>query len=112
MATKWKDLKHKASTETRARVSREALAEHAELERIKYKSDAFEAIHSTVAAMHKAGIIDKETMRTFNESCLTVPDSMEPAQCVQDPPSHEATSQTKSLFKPAAGRLTKEKKRI
>ena len=72
MATKWKDLKHKASTETRERVSREALAEHAELERIKYKSDAFEAIHSTVAAMHKAGIIDKETMRNFDESCLAV----------------------------------------
>lgn len=72
MATKWKDLKHKASTETRERVSREALAEHVELERIKYKSDAFEAIHSTVAAMHKAGTIDKETMRTFDESCLTV----------------------------------------
>ena len=34
MATKWKDLKHKASPETRERVKREALAEYAELERI------------------------------------------------------------------------------
>ncbi len=48
--------------------------------RPKYKSDAFKAIHITVAGMDKAGTIDKETMRTFDESCLTVPDSMEPAQ--------------------------------
>ena len=34
MATKWKDLKHKASPETRERVKREALAEYAEMERI------------------------------------------------------------------------------
>jgi hypothetical protein len=34
MATKWKDLKHKASAETRARVKTEALAEYAEMERI------------------------------------------------------------------------------
>lgn len=48
--------------------------------RHKYKSDAFEAIHSTVAGMYKAGTVDKETMRSFDESCLTVPDSIEPAQ--------------------------------
>jgi putative transcriptional regulator len=46
----------------------------------KYKSDAYEAIHSTVAGMYQAGTIDKETMRSFDDSCLTVPDSMEPAQ--------------------------------
>lgn len=34
MATKWKDLKHKASPETREKVKREALAEYAEMERI------------------------------------------------------------------------------
>jgi hypothetical protein len=34
MTTKWKDLKHKASPETRERIKREALAEYAELERI------------------------------------------------------------------------------
>jgi len=46
----------------------------------KYKSDAFEAIHSVVAGMDRAGTIDKATMRTFDESCLAVPDSIEPAQ--------------------------------
>ena len=37
----------------------------------KYKSDAFEAIHSAAAGMYRAGTIDKETMRGFDESCLT-----------------------------------------
>ena len=46
--------------------------------RSKFKSDAFEAIHSSAKAMHDAGIIDKATMRTFDESCLTVPGEMAP----------------------------------
>lgn len=40
----------------------------------KYKSDAFEAIHSAVTGMHKAGTIDKTTMRHFDETCLAVPE--------------------------------------
>ena len=44
----------------------------------KYKSDAFEAIHSAVSGMHRAGTIDKATMREFDESCLSVPTEMEP----------------------------------
>jgi putative transcriptional regulator len=39
----------------------------------KYKSDAFEAIHSDVSGMYRAGTIDKATMRSFDESCLAVP---------------------------------------
>jgi len=44
----------------------------------KYKSDAFEAIHSAVSGMHRAGTIDKATMREFDESCLAAPAPMEP----------------------------------
>ena len=44
----------------------------------KYKSDAFEAIHSTVAGMYRAGTIDKATMREFDASCLAVPAPKEP----------------------------------
>ena len=44
----------------------------------KYKSDAFEAIHSSVTGMYRAGTIDKATMRQFDESCLSVPAAMEP----------------------------------
>ena len=49
----------------------------------KYKSDAFEAIHSTAVAFHSVGVIDKATMRQFDESCLTVPPSIKPAQIKQ-----------------------------
>ena len=47
--------------------------------RRKYKSDAFEAIHSNVSGMYRAGTVDKETMREFDEACLMVPDTIEPA---------------------------------
>lgn len=39
----------------------------------KFKSDAFESIHSTAEAFHSVGVIDKATMRHFDESCLTTP---------------------------------------
>ena len=45
-----------------------------------YKSDAFEAIHSSASALHKIGAIDKTTMRSFDTSCLTVPVETEPEQ--------------------------------
>ncbi|RWO01640.1 MAG: DNA-binding transcriptional regulator [Mesorhizobium sp.] len=44
----------------------------------KYKSDAFEAIHSSASALYKVGAIDKATMRSFDASCLTVPPAIEP----------------------------------
>jgi putative transcriptional regulator len=49
----------------------------------KYKSDAFEAIHSTVEGMYRAGTIDKTTMRDFDEACLAVPSEIEPAKIKQ-----------------------------
>jgi putative transcriptional regulator len=39
----------------------------------KYKSDAFEAIHTSAGALYKVGAIDKTTMRSFDDSCLTMP---------------------------------------
>ncbi len=36
-----------------------------------YKSDAFEAIHGSVSALHRVGAIDKATMRDFDEACLS-----------------------------------------
>lgn len=46
--------------------------------RNKFKSDAFEAIHSSASAMFKVGVIDKATMRHFDESCLTKPPAIAP----------------------------------
>jgi putative transcriptional regulator len=44
----------------------------------KFKSDAFEAIHSSASAMFRVGAIDQATMREFDASCLSVPAAMEP----------------------------------
>ena len=43
----------------------------------KYKSGAFEAIHSAVSGMYRAGSIDKATMRRFDETCLAKPPAMD-----------------------------------
>lgn len=37
----------------------------------KYRGKAFAAIHETMEALHKIGIIDKQTMREFDDACLT-----------------------------------------
>ncbi len=37
----------------------------------KYRSDAFAAIHETMEALHDIGAVDKQTMREFDEACLT-----------------------------------------
>ena len=37
-----------------------------------FRSDAFESIHASAEALHRTGVIDKATMRNFDESCLAV----------------------------------------
>ncbi len=37
----------------------------------KYRSDAFAAIHETMEALHDIGAVDKQTMREFDDGCLT-----------------------------------------
>ena len=37
----------------------------------KYRSDAFAAIHETMEGLREVGAIDKQTMREFDEACLT-----------------------------------------
>jgi putative transcriptional regulator len=46
----------------------------------KFKSDAFEAIHSSAQALFKVGAIGKTTLREFDESCLSVPPEIAPQQ--------------------------------
>ena len=46
----------------------------------KYKSRALEAIHSAVEGMYRAGTIDKETLRSFDESCLESPQDFGPEE--------------------------------
>jgi hypothetical protein len=44
----------------------------------KFKSDAFEAIYAAAEGLHRAGTIDKATMRSFDASCLKVPEEIAP----------------------------------
>lgn len=44
----------------------------------KFRSDAFEAIHTSAQAMFKVGAINKTTLREFDEACLTVPSEIDP----------------------------------
>ena len=37
----------------------------------RYRSDAMAAIHETMEALHDVGAIDKQTMRHFDNACLT-----------------------------------------
>ena len=37
----------------------------------RYRSEALGAIHETLEALHGAGMVDKRTMREFDEACLT-----------------------------------------
>ena len=46
----------------------------------KFKSDAFEAVHSAARGLHRAGTIDKATMRGFDETCLAAPPEIAPLQ--------------------------------
>jgi len=37
----------------------------------KYRSDAMASIHETMEALHNINAIDKQTMRRFDDACLT-----------------------------------------
>ena len=37
----------------------------------KCRSDAFAAIHETMEGLHEIGAVNKQTMREFDEACLT-----------------------------------------
>lgn len=37
----------------------------------KYRSEALAAIHETMEALHYVGAITKQTMREFDEACLS-----------------------------------------
>ncbi len=72
MATKWKDLKHKASPETRERVKREALAEYAaEMERIGVGVIRVARQQTQVAVAEQMHVPQSAVSRLENQSdCL------------------------------------------
>lgn len=46
----------------------------------KYRSEAMAAVHETMEALHEIGAIDKQTMRHFDEACLTAVRALSPRQ--------------------------------
>lgn len=46
----------------------------------RFKSDAFEAIHTSAKALHDIGAITKTTLRSFDTACLVSPADMQPPQ--------------------------------
>ena len=46
----------------------------------KYRSDALGAIHETASDLHDAGVMDKRTLREFDEICLTPVRPMKPEE--------------------------------
>ncbi|KJZ03071.1 MULTISPECIES: helix-turn-helix domain-containing protein [Halomonadaceae] len=44
----------------------------------KYRSDAMAAIHETMEALHEVGAVNKQTMRGFDEACLSPVESIPP----------------------------------
>ncbi|SRR5581483_785546 len=45
-----------------------------------YRSKLLRDVHEMMSDAHKAGVIDKKTMRRFDESCLTVVDHLSARQ--------------------------------
>jgi putative transcriptional regulator len=46
----------------------------------KYRSRMSAAIHETAAGLHRIGLMDKETMREFDASCLTAVEPLSPRE--------------------------------
>jgi putative transcriptional regulator len=46
----------------------------------QYKSDALAAVHETASGLHEAGVMGKQTMKAFDEMCLTPVADLTPAQ--------------------------------
>lgn len=46
----------------------------------KYRSDALASIHETMEALHEVGAVDKQTMREFDDACLTQVEALAPEE--------------------------------
>ena len=46
----------------------------------QYRGDALAAIHETAQGLREAGVMDKRTMKAFDEMCLTPVEELSPDQ--------------------------------
>jgi len=49
----------------------------------RYKTDALAAVHETALGLHEAGVVNKRTMKAFNEMCLTPVEELMPEEIRQ-----------------------------
>lgn len=59
--------------------------------RRKFKSTAFEAIHSAVSGMDRAGTVDKTTLRPFDETCIAPIEDLSPREIKQLRETHHVS---------------------
>jgi len=48
--------------------------------RKQYRSNAMASVHETAAGLHDAGVMNKQTMKAFDEMCLTPVETLSPEQ--------------------------------
>ena len=46
----------------------------------QYKSNALAAVHETALGLHEAGVMDKRTLKEFDEICLTPVEALTPEE--------------------------------
>jgi len=46
----------------------------------QFKSDALASVHETVLGLEEAGVIAEQTMRAFDETCLTPVEDLTPEE--------------------------------
>jgi putative transcriptional regulator len=46
----------------------------------QYKSNALAAVHETALGLHEAGVMDKRTLKAFDEICLTPVEALTPEE--------------------------------
>jgi len=49
----------------------------------RYRSDALASVHETALGLTEAGVMDKQTMKAFDEMCLTPVKTLTPKQIRQ-----------------------------
>lgn len=49
----------------------------------RYRSDVFEALHRSAAALHRVGAMDAQTMRNFDVACIDRPTAWDKTQVRQ-----------------------------
>ena len=45
-----------------------------------YRSEVAAAVHEMVEGFHAAGLIDKQTLREFDDSCITIAEPLQPEE--------------------------------